>query len=296
MHDDEVAVDGALVRRLVDRQFPAWAELALEPVPSGGTDNALFRLGHELVAHLPRRARCEAQVDKDRRWLPVLAPHLPLAVPEPVADGEPGDGYPFRWTVCRWLPGRDALTTAPEDLEQAAVDLAGFVTALRRIDPAGGPVPGAHNFWRGEPISVRDDRVRAALADLDAEVDTVAAAEAWTTDAAAPVWSGDALWIHGDLMPGNLLVGDGRLHAVIDFGGLGVGDPAVDLLPAWGLFSGPSRAAYRRSLGADDAAWARGRAWALSVSLIALPYYRDTNPVICATARHTIAEVLAEHR
>ncbi len=294
MHEDEVEVDAALVRRLISHQFPAWAELVVKRVPSGGTDNAMFRLGDELAVRLPRLARREGQVDKEQRWLPVLAPHLPLAVPEPVAMGEPGDDYPMRWSVCRWLSGRDALTTAPEDLEQAAVDLAGFVSALRAVDAEGGPPPGEHNFWRGEPIAVRDDMVRSALARLDGEVDRVAAAEAWATDASAPAWDGDPVWIHGDLMPGNLLVDNGRLHAVIDFGGLGIGDPAVELLPAWMMFSGPSRAAFRQAVGADDASWARGRAWALSVSLVALPYYRDTNPIICATARHTIAEVLAD--
>jgi aminoglycoside phosphotransferase (APT) family kinase protein len=298
MHATEIDTDASLVRRLLAAQFPHWADLPIERVRSGGTDNAIYRLGDDMCVRLPRIERATAQIDKEHQWLPKLAPHLPLAIPLPLAKGMPAEGYPWRWSVCRWLPGDNANVERIADLRHAATSLAQFVAAMQRIDTTGGPRPGAHNFGRGVPLAMRDADTRAAIAKLDNLLDTAAVTAAWDEASNAPAWDGPPLWIHGDLHAGNLLVDHGRLSAVIDFGGLGVGDPAWDFMPAWTLFSqeSESRAAFRAALSIDDASWARSRGWALSTSLIALPYYLDTNPVIVAMARHAIDEVLADRK
>lgn len=293
MHADELDIDVHLVHRLVASQFPHWATLPLAPVPSAGTDNAIYRFGGELVARLPRSPSRVAPLVNERTWLPRLG-SLPLAVPVIVAEGAPGEGYPWTWSVYRWLEGDNPTPERVADLERAAIDLAEFVRALQRLDPTGGPPPGEHNFGRGEPLSRRDDATRRAIASLHDELDVGAVTEAWDAALQAPPWSGPPLWIHGDLSAGNLLVREGRLAAVIDFGCVGVGDPACDLMIAWTFLVPQARAVFRSALAVDGATWARGRGWALSTALIALPYYMDTNPVMVRGARHTIAEVLAD--
>lgn len=294
MHDDEFPVDEELARRLVARQFPRWASLPLQRVRSDGTDNAIFRLGTELALRLPRTARVADQPGKEAHWLPRLAPRLPLPIPAPVALGHPGEGYPWAWAVCPWLPGDQVNFPAFADPVAAARELAAFVLAFRAIDAAGAPRAGAHNFYRGVPLALRDTPTRAAIAALEGMIDTAAASAAWESALAAPPWDGPPAWLHGDLAPGNILMRDGKLAGVIDFGGLGAGDPACDLMPAWNLFRGASREAFREATGACEADWRRGRGWALSVALIQLPYYATRNVNIAAAARCVIAEVLAE--
>ena len=290
MHANEVDIDVALVRRLVATQFPQLTDLPIEPVQSAGTDNAIYRLGDELALRLPRIPSATGQVEKEHRWLPRLAPLLPLAVPLPFARGTPGGGYPFPWSVSRWLEGVTATRQRVTDLRQAATDLAGFISALQRIDPTDGPKSS-----RGAPLAVRDERTRAAIAALHGKLDTDAVTAAWDAALQAPAWHGPPVWTHGDLYDGNLLVERGRLSGVIDFDVLGVGDPACDLIVAWSLFSSETRDVFRAALAVDDATWARGRGWALSVALIALPYYETTNPVMVDNARHRVDEVLADH-
>jgi aminoglycoside phosphotransferase (APT) family kinase protein len=300
MHKGEVDTSPELVRRLLAAQFPQWAGLPIARVASSGTDNALYRVGDDLVARLPRIEWATTQAAKEWEWLPHLAPSLPLVVPVPLALGAPGAGYPWRWSVCPWIAGRSATSEELGASEQAAVELARFIAALRQIDASDGPAPGAHNFGRGAPLATRDTAVReslAALAALPEALDKsalVAAREVWDNALAAPIWEGEPTWIHGDLQPGNLIVADGQLRAVIDFGGLGVGDPACDLMVAWTLFTGSARKAFRAELEVDEASWARGRGWAVSMALIALPYYLHTNPTIVADSRYIIAQVLAE--
>ncbi len=294
MHSDEVDTDGSLVARLLAGQFPQWADLPVEPVRSAGTDNALYRLGEDMVVRLPRIHWATGQVEKEQRWLPRLAPHLPLAIPVPLAMGTPAEGYPWHWSVYRWLAGETATVERSVDLRQAATDLARFIAALQRIDPTGGPPPGPHNSHRGEPLAKRDAQTRAAIASLHGVLDADAVTTAWEAALEAPAWPGPPVWIHGDLQAGNLLVRQGRLSAVIDFGCLGVGDPACDLQVAWNFLSAETRGVFRASLAVDAATWARGRGWALSVGLIALPYYRSTNPILAGISRRAIDEVLAD--
>jgi aminoglycoside phosphotransferase (APT) family kinase protein len=291
MHPDEVDTDVELVRRLLAGQFPQWADLEIVPVLSYGTDHDIYRLGDDLAARLPRIEWATGQAALEADWLPKLAPHLPLAVPVQLASGHPAEGYPFDWSVYEWLPGENANGTI-DDLDRAAVDLAGFVKALRQVDTTGAHPrsPGS----RGAPLAERDEQVRRSIAELGDRIDGEAALRSWEESVGAPVWDGAEVWVHGDLLPGNLLVVDGRLSAVIDFGGLNVGDPACDLQPAWNVFAGDSRARYRAELDADDASWLRGRGWALSQAVVALPYYWDTNPGMIRQASHALAEVLAD--
>jgi aminoglycoside phosphotransferase (APT) family kinase protein len=294
MHDDEVDVDVSLVRRLLAAQFPQWADLPLEQVQHAGTDNAIYRLGDDMSVRLPRIHWATGQAEKEQEWLPRLAPHLPLAVPVPLAIGMPGEGYPWRWSVSPWLGGEEATADRIADLQQAATDLARFVAALQRIDPTGGPLAADHNL-RGVPPAMRDSSTREAIDALYGVIDTAAVTAAWEAAVQAPDWDRAPVWFHGDVLAGNLLVERGRLSAVIDFGGLGVGDPACDAMSAWSLFTGKSRDVFRSALAVDDATWARARGCALSQALIALPYYMETNPVIVARSRHTIDEILADH-
>lgn len=294
MHADELDTDASLVRRLLAAQFPRWVDLPIERIASTGTDYAIFRLGEDLAVRLPRIYWATAQPEKEQRWLPKLAPHLPLAIPVPLATGNPGVGYPWHWSVVPWMPGEDWSIDRISDLCEAAADLARFITALQRIDSTGGPPAGPENFFRGVPLSTRDAGFRAAVAAAGDMVDAGAMIAAWEAALAAPAWDGPPVWVHGDLSrPGNLVVTEGRLSAVIDFGCLGVGDPACELAAAWSLFSGTSRDVFRATLPFDDATWARARGWALR-AVGAIPYYKDTNPAIVAEAQHTIAEVLAD--
>jgi aminoglycoside phosphotransferase (APT) family kinase protein len=294
MHADEVDTDASLVGRLLAAQFPQWAGLPIAPVSSAGTDNAIYRLGDDMAVRLPRIHWAVGQVDKEHEWLPRLGPFLPLAISVPLAKGQPGEGYPWHWSVYQWLKGENATIDLIADPRQAAIDLAQFITALQRIDTTGGPRAVDHNL-RGVPLADRDARTREAIAALHGMIDADAATTVWEAALQAPEWNRAPVWFHGDLLPGNLLFEQGRLSAVIDFGGLGVGDPACDLMIAWGLFSGESRDVFRAALAVDDATWARGRGHALSQAVIFIPYYLDTNPVGVSNARRMIDAVLADH-
>ena len=262
-----VDIDIALVRALLAEQLPQWADLPITPLGEGNSDNVIFRLGHDLVVRLPRPDRARFQVLKEHRWLPVLAPHLPLAIPEPVELGEPSPIYDRHWSVYRWLDGQIAELNEPADPHEAARQLARFVSALQAIDTTDGPVPGPQNFFRGGPLSVEDAHVRTAIAALDGVVDASGLLRVWETALAAAAWDKPPVWIHGDLHGGNLLTVAGRLSAVIDFGGLGVGDPACDLMAAWMFPPAESRPTFRAELDVDDATWTRGRGWGMVLSL-----------------------------
>lgn len=296
MHADEVDTDASLVGRLLAVQFPQWAQLPIEPVRSAGTDNAIYRLGEDLAVRLPRIPGAAGQVDKEHRWLPRLAPLLPLAISVPLGKGTPAEGYPWPWSVYRWLDGEDATVGRIADARQAALDLGSFVAVVQGVDPTDGPCPGEHNVFRGVALAMRDSHTRAAIAALDGTIDAGAATAVWEAALRAPAWHGPPVWIHGDLQAGNLLVRQGRLSAVIDFGCLGVGDPACDVMVAWSFLSADTRDVFRAAVQVDDATWARGRGWALSVGLIALPYYRVSNPVLAHISRRAIDQALADHQ
>jgi aminoglycoside phosphotransferase (APT) family kinase protein len=294
MHPDHVDIDVSLVSQLVATQFSQWAELPIKPIEDGGWDNRTFHLGDHMTVRLPSAAAYAQQVEKEQRWLPRLAPLLPLPLPVPLATGAPADGYPWHWSVYQWLQGENATIERISDLPQFATKLAQFLVALQQIDAASGPEPGLHNFFRGGPLNIYDGEARQAIAALDGKIDTEAVTAVWEASLAAK-WCGSPVWIHGDVSAGNLLVERGRLSAVIDFGCSGVGDPACDLSIAWTLFKGESREAFRAALPVDNATWARGRGWTLWKALITA-CQTPRHPLEGKESRRIIDEVLADHK
>nr|WP_097240947.1 aminoglycoside phosphotransferase family protein [Streptomyces sp. 1331.2] len=290
--DTRPAIDAALVRRLVDAQFPHWAALPLELLDPAGSDHVIYRLGEELSVRLPRHLGAVGQARKESEWLPRLAPHLPLAVPVPVGVGEPDFGYPWPWSVSRWLDGEVASVEALADSSEAAVELAGFLDVLQRFEPDRIQARGAREDLTARPLVARDRATRAAIAAVDGAFDGAAMTELWDAAIGAPGWDGPPVWFHGDFHTGNLLTVDGRLSAVIDFGGLGIGDPACDMMIAFTLMSAGSRAAFRAALGVDDATWIRGRGWALATALNAYTCYAAVNPRVAAQTTRQITEAL----
>jgi aminoglycoside phosphotransferase (APT) family kinase protein len=264
-----LSITSQLVRTLIEQQFPQWARLQIVPVEPGGWDNRTFRLGDAMAVRLPS-AECYAeQVEKEQRWLPWLAPQLPFAVPTPLAVGKPGAGYPWHWSICRWIEGETVEAAGNVDLHLLASDLARFLMKLHSLDAAAGPAAGAHNFHRGGELSVYDEQTRRAIAALAKEIEAARATAIWE-EALATSWDRAPVWIHGDVAAGNLLLKDGRLHAVIDFGCCAVGDPACDLVAAWTIFAGSSAEVFRERLRLSHATWQRSRGWALWKALITL--------------------------
>jgi aminoglycoside phosphotransferase (APT) family kinase protein len=264
-----VVIDEDLVRAMVAECFPEWADLPVRQVLPGGHDNRTFRLGPDLAVRLPSAEGYVAAVAKEQRCLPGLAPQLPLPIPAPVAAGRPAGGFPWPWSVNRWLPGEPATTARADDEARFAHDLAGFLRALRAADASDGPIAGPHSFFRGGDLLVYEPEAREAIAGLRDD-----ALAAWATAvldrALASRWSGASVWVHGDVADGNLLVRDGRLAAVIDFGSSAVGDPACDLVIAWTRFDAAIAAVFRDAVGLDDDTWGRAAGWALWKALITL--------------------------
>ncbi|RZS80009.1 aminoglycoside phosphotransferase (APT) family kinase protein [Motilibacter rhizosphaerae] len=282
MHADEVRVSADLVRRLVAGQHPQWAHLPVEHLSSSGTDNAMFRLGDELTVRLPRIPSVVHNVEHEWRWLREIAPQLPVATPVPVALGEPGEGFPFPWSVCTFVPGQN-----PDVVDEAFVhDLAEFLRAFRALDVAGAP------RRTKVALAARDAEVRECIAAVADLVDTERTTAAWEVLRDAPVAELPGPWVHGDITGGNLLVRGGRLAGVLDFSGCGLGDPAVDLAVAWNLLPERLRDPFWKATGADDATWVRSAGWALSQALIQLPYYRETNIPLATNAQHVIRETV----
>ena len=288
MHASEIHIDAALVGRLIAKQFPRWAGLPIREVRSTGTVNAIYRLGDHPCARLPRVEEWAEDLEREWRWLPKLAPHLPLRVPEPVGKGQPTGLFPFSWAVYGWIEGRPYSDERVEDEQQAAQDLARFVAELRRIDPAGAPCAGR------PPLRELDAVTRAAIEASRDVVDGDAATAAWERALEAPAWRGTPVWIHADLLRPNVLVRDGQLRAVIDFGGAGVGDPAADVIAAWSVFGRTGRRAFRDALEVDNGTWNRARGFALHQAALIIPYYGETNPEFVSLARRTVEEILAD--
>jgi aminoglycoside phosphotransferase (APT) family kinase protein len=266
-------IDERLVTALVGDQLPQWGALPVRAAEPQGNDNRTFRLGDELAVRLPSATGYSGQVVKEHAWLPQLSPHLPRAVPRPMVLGVPGRGYPFAWAVNAWLPGTPLSSAGDVDGTQLAVDLGEFLRTLHglsAVDPDDGPPAGPDTFYRGSALDWYDEETRRALGDAAAGVDVRAAARVWD-EALEAVWLGPRSWFHGDVAADNLLLQDGRLSAVLDFGCSGTGDPACDVAAAFTLFDGRRRQTFRSVLDVDPAMWARAKGWALWKALISLP-------------------------
>ncbi|MDL2233987.1 aminoglycoside phosphotransferase family protein [Ruminococcaceae bacterium OttesenSCG-928-L11] len=289
-------IDAQLAKELIAAQYPQWAKLPVYPVEKSGHDNRTFHLGDALTVRLPSGEGYANQIHKEWRWMPHLAPQLPLPIPVPVALGRPDCGYPWHWTVCPWL-GETASEEGIVDYSRFARDLASFLQALRGIDCTDGPLAGAHNFYRGGDLAVYDEEARNAIADthrpLGIGADTLTAL--WER-ALATKWSLPPVWVHGDVAIGNLLVKDGRLSAVIDFGTSGTGDPACDLVMAWTLFDGESRDAFVKAVDLPADVWERAMGWALWKALITYKAEIDRAPLKAAEAARVVARIAADER
>jgi aminoglycoside phosphotransferase (APT) family kinase protein len=293
LHPDEVDISAGLVRRLVAEQFPRLSVLPLAEFHSTGTVNAIYRLGDELYVRLPRVRRWASGLEREWRWLPLLASSLTLRVPEPIVMGAPSSEYPFSWAVFRWIKGQTYSRDSIGDERQAAADLARFIIELRT---------------KGDQLSAERETPfagRPTLAEQDADVTSwieqsgdlingAAVTAAWQDALKTPAWDGTPTWIHGDLVPPNLLVRDGRVYAVIDFGATGLGDPATDLIPAWSAFGQAARTIFRDLVGADDCTWRRGRGIALGQAVGLVPYYVATNPALSELGRKMLEEILTD--
>ncbi len=290
----KIHIDVNLVRQLITTQFPQWADLPITPVAHGGWDNRTFHLGEHMTVRLPSAAHYAAKVKIEQLWLPRIAPHLPLPIPTPVAMGSPSKDYPWQWSIYRWIDGETASTKNVQDLSLFAKDLVHFLKALHKIDTTGGPVAGPHNFYRGGPLATYNAETREAISILGEKIDTKVAQAVWET-ALSSQWSNTPVWVHGDVAVGNLLVKNGRLAAIIDFGGMGIGDPACDVAIAWTLFEGKSRETFRLTLSLDNATWSRGRGWALWKALIVCAALPGTNNLELEKSKHVLDEVLTDY-
>jgi aminoglycoside phosphotransferase (APT) family kinase protein len=287
MHAGEVDIDERLVRDLLVVQLPHLADRPLIRVEPWGTDNAIWRLGDDLVVRLPRIHGATGQIGRDAEWLPRLAPHLPVALPEPIAVGEPGDGYPYPWAVHRWVPGESAALDRVEDVEAFALDLAEVIRHLQRVPIDGAPA--ARN--RARPLQDYDEATRAAIDAASHLIDAAAATVVWEEALAATPHEGPRVWVHGDL-EGNCLVSSGRLCGIVDWGCACAGDPAVDIQVVWSpLFTDRSRRAFLHALDVDDATVARSRGAAINQACAALPYYLHTYPLIVERSWHKLASL-----
>lgn len=285
LHDGEPDVDVEQVALMISDQFPSWAGLPLTPVASTGTDNVMLRLGDELVVRLPRTASAVPSLTKELQYTPVLAPQLPTPVPVPLARGKSGRGYPWPWTVSGWLEGGNP-SPGQGSSPELAIDLANFIRALHAVDVGNEAAAGPLRSYRSGPLAARDAPTRSAIAGCEGLLAGSLLTSAWETARQVPEGEGMPVWIHTDLQPGNILTANARLAGVLDWGGVAIGDPAVDLIVAWNLLDDPARAVFRDALDVDEPEWERGRAWALTIGIIAYPYYVDTNPSLARISRY----------
>ncbi len=292
--NNQTIIDEALAQRLVASQFPQWKSLSIQAVIPGGWDNRTFRLGNDMLIRMPSSANYEAQVEKEQRWLPKLAPTLSVPIPIPLKMGQPTQDYPWKWSIYRWLEGETVATANITDLNSLASDLALFLLTLHQIDSTDGPLAGLHSFYRGASLTAYDDEVRRAITILRNKIDIDTAIAIWEA-ALATTWNKLPVWIHGDISAGNLLTHKGRLNAVIDFGQMAVGDPACDLAIAWTLFNDQSRKIFQATLDLDLDTWTRGRAWTLWKSLSVAAGFTNPNNTESAQSWRIINEVIADH-
>jgi len=283
-----------LVARLIHEQFPEWSDLAIEPVKCSGNDNRTFHLGEHMSVRLPSEASYVPQVEKEQIWLPILSKELSLPISTPLAKGNPSEAYPWPWSINKWLEGETLSHNKLNDLNQFASDLGTFLIELQSIDASGGPLAGKHNFYRGGSVAVYDEESRYAIENVSDTFNEYILLEIWEL-ALDSKWDSEPLWVHGDIAPGNILIKDGKLCAVIDFGILGVGDPACDAAMAWTFFDNNSRKVFKKVLNMDEGTWNRARGWALWKALITYNSHKNSNDIIAEESYHVIHTILDDY-
>ncbi|PCI73597.1 phosphotransferase [Candidatus Dependentiae bacterium] len=288
---DEINIDIKLVKNLLSQQFSEWKNLNLELIKPEGTDNVMYRLGDDKVVRLPRNQISSLNIEKEINILPILKPHISISIPEVLAVGKSDESYPFPWLICSQLEGKNLDDKDEVDLNQAAIDLGNLVRSMQNINSKNGIT-----CKRGESISSRDNAVRKAIALSGRFFDTKLLTKLWNNVLKASEWKGDPVWIHGDLHPGNLLAQDGKISGIVDFSFSGIGDPAVDLMVAWTLFTKETREIFRAIVRPDDATWERARGWALFLGVLGYYYYVESNPAFAAIAKKSLDEVIIDHQ
>lgn len=295
MNPKELLIDKSLVEHLISSQFPKWKNLPITPVTPGGWDNRTFRLGRNMLVRMPSAKRYEYSIQKEQKWLSKLAPHLPLLIPHPLALGKPDFAYPYEWSIYGWIEGETAEKGSISNYRNFAISLSHFLIALQNIDSTSGPVAGAHNFYRGGSLRVYDSEVRQAITILEGKIDKKTVIEIWET-ALETSWNQPPVWVHGDISLANLLLKNGHLYAIIDFGGLAIGDPSCDLAITWTFFTGEVRKIFQKTFSFDSHTWARGRAWTLWKALIIASGLSQTNSLESKKCWQIIHEILKDHK
>ncbi|MGN4422316.1 aminoglycoside phosphotransferase family protein [Bacillus cereus group sp. MYBK30-1] len=287
-------INTELVKRLVQEQFPEWAHLEIKPVKFSGHDNRTFHLGKQMSVRLPSDAAYVPQVEKENKWLPILSKEITLPISSPIAKGNPSAEYPWPWSINKWIEGETVTKENVHNLNEFATDLGSFLVELQSIDASNGPKAGAHNFYRGGLISVYDEEARVAIENNKDVFDETLLKHLWDL-ALRSTWERTPVWVHGDIAPGNLLIKDGKLCAVIDFGILGVGDPACDAAMAWTFFDKNSRNVFKEVLCMDEETWNRARGWALWKALITYDANRDSNEKVAEETYRVIQVIVDDY-
>lgn len=259
---DNIKIDTNLVKKLIAEQFPQWQSLSIHPVAQSGWDNRTFHLGEEMVIRLPSDKEYEPQIEKEYRWLPSLSKQLSFQITQPIALGKPSSTYPWHWSINRWIEGESASRQNIHDIKFFAEALGACLKEFQSLDATGGPLAGAHNFYRGGLLNAYDHEMRLAIPKIKNFHEQSLAASLWQ-EALASKWHLRPVWVHGDIAVGNILVHSGRLHGLIDFGQLAIGDPACDLVIAWNFFSSEERSVFKKAVQLDNDTWIRALGWAL---------------------------------
>jgi aminoglycoside phosphotransferase (APT) family kinase protein len=291
----QIDINTELVRQLVATQFPQWSKLEIRTVEFSGWDNRTFHLGESMLVRLPSAEGYIQQAEKEQRWLPILAKKLPLTIPTLLAKGNPDNIFPWKWGIYRWIEGETANVNLITNLPEFANSLAQFLRSLQQINTSGAPSAGQHSFFRGASLLLYDKETRVAIDKLKEEIDTHLAIRIWE-DALTSKWESSPVWFHGDVASDNLIVKDGQLSAVLDFGCCGVGDPSCDLAIAWTLLLGKSRKEFRTELNIDNGTWSRGSGWALWKALISIQESKRMNiKAKGQNARNTLNEIFNDY-
>lgn len=287
MHENELDITPDIVNHLIKQQCPQYSDLPIKRIPSSGTVHALYRLGHQFVVRLPRIEATHG-IRKEWSWLKYLSPHLDTPISNPIFRGSPSEAYPWPWLISHYHAGSNPSFEKENEHNWLAIALAIFLNQLHTIPL----IEGAPQSRRGVSLKSLDQRTRREIAHISNEFDATKLVQLWQSLSELPPWHHKPVWVHGDVLPGNILVDHQTLSAVIDFSDVGIGDPACDLVVAWALFNKHSRAVFKEGLqNIDEDTWLRGKGWALSIAATMLPYYKNTNPDFAELARRILTQI-----